>query len=108
MDLGFVTKQALKKASEKLLEKPLPGQQFWRECVTFLSTTAKKLLDKCPLNYAAVRHMACLDPVTMISDERRASSLKWCRTIRGKFKGIEVAPVGWKIYWWQSRVHNSV
>ncbi|KAG2459420.1 MYLK protein, partial [Polypterus senegalus] len=75
VDLGFATKQALEKASEKLLEKPLPGQQFRRECVAFLSTTAKKLLDKCPLNYAAVRHMACLDPVTMISNERRAISM---------------------------------
>ncbi|KAG2457688.1 CDAN1 protein, partial [Polypterus senegalus] len=75
VDLGFATKQALEKASEKLLEKPLPGQQFRRERVAFLSTTAKKLLDKCPLNYAAVRHMACLDPVTMINDEKRAISM---------------------------------
>ncbi|KAG2460378.1 ANR16 protein, partial [Polypterus senegalus] len=75
VDLGFATKQALEKALEKLLEKPLPGQQFRRECVAFLSATAKKLLDKCPLNYAAVRHMACLDPVTMISDERCAISM---------------------------------
>ncbi|KAG2465189.1 VTC1A ATPase, partial [Polypterus senegalus] len=39
------------------------------------NATEKKLLDKCPLNYAAVRLMACLDPVTMISDERRAISM---------------------------------
>ncbi|XP_060753828.1 uncharacterized protein LOC132864430 isoform X1 [Neoarius graeffei] len=75
VDLGFATKQALEKASEKLLEKLLLGQQFRRECVAFLSATAKKLLDKCPLNYAAVRHMACLDPVTMISDQRSAISM---------------------------------
>lgn len=66
LDIGFGTKEALEKALEKLQEHPV--QLFKKKCVSFLSMTWKKMMDRSPLMYPAVRHKRSLDPVTMVAD----------------------------------------
>ncbi len=68
LDIGFGTKRALEKASEELQEHPVKIQLFKKECVSFLSMTCKKMMERSPLMYPAVRHMCSLDPVTMVAD----------------------------------------
>ncbi|MGH0120660.1 UNVERIFIED_CONTAM: hypothetical protein FKN15_068235 [Acipenser sinensis] len=54
LDIGFATKQALYKTSQKLQANALRGQEFKKECITFLVTTSKKLLERSPLMYPDV------------------------------------------------------
>ena len=54
VDIGFATKHALIKSSENLPGNQLLSIQFRKDCLTFLSTTAKNLLKKCSLNYVAI------------------------------------------------------
>lgn len=65
-DIDFTTKHAVTKSCENLPGNQLLGIQFRKECLTFLSTTTKNLLPKCPLNYATVRHLRSLNPLFMI------------------------------------------
>lgn len=60
LDMGFGTKQALEKASEKLQKHPVKIQLFKRECVSFLSMTCKKKMERSPLMYPAVRYTCSL------------------------------------------------
>ena len=45
----------------------------------FASAAVKKLVNKSPLNYPVVRHMSCLDPVTMAT--RKESAVKKIRLL---------------------------
>ncbi|MGH0144259.1 UNVERIFIED_CONTAM: hypothetical protein FKN15_002591 [Acipenser sinensis] len=74
LDIGFATKQALDKASLSLQTSELRAKEFKKECLTFLAATSKKLLERSPLLYPAVRHMAALDPVLMVNEEKTAAS----------------------------------
>jgi len=47
--LGFVVRDTLKKVTEKKPASELCILSFRNDCVTFLSATASKLLEKCPL-----------------------------------------------------------
>lgn len=68
LDTGFGTKQALEKASENLKEHPVKIQLFKKECVSFLSMTCKKMMERSPLMYPAVRHLSSLDLVIMVAN----------------------------------------
>ncbi|KAK6471317.1 hypothetical protein HHUSO_G29675 [Huso huso] len=89
LDIGLATKQALDKASQKLQANALRGQEFKKECITFLATTSKKLLERSPLMYPAVRLLSSLDPVAMVTEEKSSIfkfekllqlllNAKWC------------------------------
>ncbi|MGH0139901.1 UNVERIFIED_CONTAM: hypothetical protein FKN15_070224 [Acipenser sinensis] len=66
LDISFATKQALDKASQKLQANAL-GQEFKKECITFLVTTSKKLLERSPLMYPATMALVRCLPVAMLS-----------------------------------------
>ncbi|XP_058887888.1 uncharacterized protein LOC131738144 [Acipenser ruthenus] len=68
LDIGFATKQALDKASQKLQANALRGQEFKKECITFLATTSKKLLERSPLMYPVVRLLSSLDLVENLKE----------------------------------------
>ncbi|CAM4635460.1 unnamed protein product [Leuciscus chuanchicus] len=75
LDTGFATKQALETASKKLLENPVNIQVFKKECVSFLAVTCKKIMERSPLMYPAVRHMSSLDPVIMVTETEHAIAM---------------------------------
>ncbi|MGH0157162.1 UNVERIFIED_CONTAM: hypothetical protein FKN15_032975 [Acipenser sinensis] len=89
LDISLATKQALDKASQKLQANAPRGQEFKMECITIIATTSKKLLERSPLMYPAVRLQSSLDPVAMVTEEKssvikieKLSQLllnaKWC------------------------------
>ena len=57
--------------------------QFKKECQGALSGICKKALDKCPLKYATVHNMMCLDPRKMYSNPDE--SLKKLKCLIKKF-----------------------
>lgn len=75
LDTGFATKQALEKASKKLQENPVNIQVFKKECVSFLAVTCKKMMERSPLMYPAVRHMSSLDLVIMVTETEHAIAM---------------------------------
>ncbi|KAK9543284.1 hypothetical protein VZT92_001075 [Zoarces viviparus] len=75
LDIGFSTKQALQKASEKLQENPVKIVEFKKECVSLLAMTYKKMMERSPLMYPAVRHMRSLDPVMIVTETESATAM---------------------------------
>lgn len=68
VEVGFGTRVAVKEALER--KDVIDGDvlKMKHECVTFLSVTLAKILEKCPLKYSIVRNMACLNPTKMVTD----------------------------------------
>lgn len=54
--------QELTKAGAKSCVSELGVLQFKKDCQNALSSMCKKALDKCPLKYAIIHNMTCLDP----------------------------------------------
>ncbi|KAK9965347.1 hypothetical protein ABG768_004443 [Culter alburnus] len=52
----------LTKAGAKSCVSELGVLQFKKDCQNALSSMCKKALDKCPLKYAIIHNMTCLDP----------------------------------------------
>ncbi|KAK1906949.1 hypothetical protein KUDE01_009345 [Dissostichus eleginoides] len=75
LDIGFSTKQALQKASEKLQENPVKIVEFKKECVSLLAMTCKKIMERSPLMYPAVRHMRSLDPVMIVTETESTTAI---------------------------------
>ncbi|KAF3850523.1 hypothetical protein F7725_012295 [Dissostichus mawsoni] len=75
LDIGFSTKQALQKASEKLQENPVKIVEFKKECVSLLAMTCKKIMERSPLMYPAVRHMRSLDPVMIVTETESTTAM---------------------------------
>ncbi|KAK1898471.1 Adenylate cyclase type 6 [Dissostichus eleginoides] len=75
LDIGFSTKQALQKAPEKLQENPVKIVEFKKECVSLLAMTCKKIMERSPLMYPAVRHMRSLDPVMIVTETESTTAM---------------------------------
>ncbi|XP_058873644.1 uncharacterized protein LOC117967216 isoform X2 [Acipenser ruthenus] len=73
LDLSFATNRALEQASEKLADG-LRGTEFKMECITFLASTTKKLLEINPLLNPMVRYLAALSPRFMVMSEQDATA----------------------------------
>jgi hypothetical protein len=62
VDVGIVTKRELSKLKEEKEISQREKLEFDMSCKAFLCRTTEKLLEKCPLKFAVVRHLRCLDP----------------------------------------------
>jgi len=60
--LGFVVRDTLKKVTEKKAASELCILSFKNDCVKFLSATASKLLEKCPLKYPLIQYLVSVIP----------------------------------------------
>lgn len=65
MDRGFASEILKGTTNLKPSEKQL--MDFQMECRTCLIELPKKMLEKCPVSYSLVRHLACLNPVMMVT-----------------------------------------
>jgi hypothetical protein len=65
VDVGIVTKRELSKLKEEKEISQREKLEFDMSCKAFLCHTTEKLLEKCPLKFAVVRHLTCLDPQVM-------------------------------------------
>lgn len=52
----------MQEAEAKKKASPLQVLEFKKECIVLLQQLANKLLERCPLQYAVLRHITRLDP----------------------------------------------
>lgn len=62
VDLGFATKQELKKVHKRKDVSDLMVLEFRMQCIEFLVTMTAKMLQRCPLRYPVVSKLKSLDP----------------------------------------------
>ena len=76
VELGFKTASLLQKAKRKSCVTDRMITDFRKECKNFLIAVVVKLQDKCPLKYALVRNMRCLDPRKFANKEDCKKKMK--------------------------------
>ena len=74
VDVGFACKILLQEAQTKKKASPLQVLEFQNECVVLLQKLTNKLLERCPLQYAIVRQLTCMDPRYMAKNPDSAIS----------------------------------
>lgn len=74
VDVGFACKILLQEAQAKKKASPLQVLEFQNECIVLLQKLTNKLLEHCPLQYAIVRQLTCMDPRYMAKNPDSAIS----------------------------------
>lgn len=74
VDVGFACKILLQEAQAKKKASPLQVLEFQNECIVLLQKLTNKLLERCPLQYAIVRQLTCMDPRYMAKNPDSAIS----------------------------------
>ena len=74
VDVGFACKILLQEAQAKTKASPLQVLEFQNECIVLLQKLTYKLLERCPLQYAIVRQLTCMDPRYMAKNPDSAIS----------------------------------
>ncbi|XP_022257363.1 uncharacterized protein LOC111089337 [Limulus polyphemus] len=74
VDIGFYTEKKLKdlKAKNIIIERRI--LEFRVQAKQFLAAMTRKLIDRCPLKYALVRNMGCLNPKNMAKDKENTTA----------------------------------
>ena len=72
VDVGFAAKQVVDTVLKEKKASPLRVLEFQKECITFLQHMVGKLQERCPLKYATVKAMDCLDPALVCGDPEKA------------------------------------
>lgn len=72
IDIGFYTEMKVKDLKKKVSERMV--LEFRADCKSFLLAMSRKLLEKCPLKYALVRNLGCLDPRIMAREKEKATT----------------------------------
>ena len=72
VDVGFAAKQVVDTVLKEKKASPLSVLEFQKECITFLQHMVGKLQERCPLKYATVKAMDCLDPALVCGDPEKA------------------------------------
>jgi len=74
VDVGFACKILLQEAQAKKKASPLQVLEFQNERIVLLQKLTNKLLECCPLQYAIVRQLTCMDPRYMAKNPDSAIS----------------------------------
>lgn len=65
VDIGLITRRELNELKQNGKISSEQKKCFEFDCKAFLTCTAQKLLEKCPLKFPLVRFLRCLDPRVM-------------------------------------------
>ena len=74
VEVGFACKILVQEAQAKKKASPLQVLEFQNECIVLLQKLTNKLLERCPLQYAIVRQLTCMDPRYMAKNPDSAIS----------------------------------
>lgn len=74
IDIGFHASKLIQELKVKKKISERQALEFNMDAKKFLSTMTKKLIERCPLKYALVRNLSCLDPKQMVKNKDRATS----------------------------------
>ena len=72
VDVGFAAKQEVDTVLKEKKASPFRVLEFQRECIIFLQQMVGQLQERCPLKYATIRAMDCLDPALILGDPEKA------------------------------------
>jgi len=81
VDTGFAAKMLVQDIQTKKEASPLQILEFYNGCIAFYQQLSRKLMERCPLQYAIVRHSVSLNPKYIVakpdtSSERFSNLLK--------------------------------
>ncbi|XP_022241883.1 uncharacterized protein LOC111085825 [Limulus polyphemus] len=72
--IGFYTEKKLKDLKAKNIISERRILEFRVQAKQFLAAMTRKLIDRCPLKYALVRNMECLNPKSMAKDKENSTA----------------------------------